>query len=202
MLFWLRMKGVQYELLVWVIMGQRGYSQNAGLLVALVIPPLHRRWKGGILDSPWCLSVRPSVRLSVRPSIRPSVCPSVGKVSATFRENYWLNSFHPWDLYLWGKSLDPYRFSCSCPHFWPPGGQKLTENRGFRNFRENCRLDSFHPRDLYLWGKSLDPYRFSCSCPHFWPSGGQKLTENRGFRNFSRKLSARFISSLGFILMG
>ena len=130
--------------------------------------------------------VCPSVRLSVRPSVRPSV----GKVSATFRKNYWLNSFHPWDLYLWGKSLDPYRFSCSCPHFWPSGGQKLTENRGFRNFRENCRLDSFHPRDLYLWGKSLDPYRFSCSCPHFWPSGGQKLTENRGFRNFSRKLSA------------
>ena len=88
----------------------------------------------------------------VCPSVRPSVRPSVGKVSATFRENYWLNSFHPWDL--------------------------------------------------YLWGKSLDPYRFSCSCPHFWPSGGQKLTENRGFRNFSRKLSARFISSQGFILMG
>ena len=69
-------------------------------------------------------------------------------------------------------------------------------------FRENCRLDSFHPWDWYLWGKSLDPYRFSCSCPHFWPSGGQKLSENRGFRNFSWKLSARFISSLGFILMG
>ena len=88
----------------------------------------------------------------VCPSVCPSVRPSVGKVSATFRKNYWLNSFHTWDL--------------------------------------------------YLWGKSLDPYRFSCSCPHFWPSGGQKLTENRGFRNFSRKLSARFISSLGFILMG
>ena len=38
----------------------------------------------------------------VCPSVRPSVRPSVGKVSATFRENYWLNSFHPWDLYLWG----------------------------------------------------------------------------------------------------
>ena len=41
---------------------------------ALIIPPLHRRWKGGILDSPWCLSVRPSVRLSVRLSVRPSAC--------------------------------------------------------------------------------------------------------------------------------
>ena len=172
----------------WIVIRAGVYCPH--LWAQLVIPPLHWRWKGGILDSPWCLSVCPSVR------------PSVGKVSATFRENYWLNSFHPWDLYLWGKSLDPYRFSCSCPHFWPSGGQKLTENRGFHNFRENCQLDSFHPRDLYLWGKSLDPYRFSCSCPHFWPSGGQKLTENRGFRNFSRKLSARFISSLGFILMG
>ena len=130
---------------------------------------------------------------SPKTSVRPSICPSVGKVSATFHENYWLNSFHPWDLYLWGKCVDPYQFSCSCPHFWPSGGQKLTENQGFLNFRENCRLDSFHPWDLYLWGKSLDPYRFSCSCPHFWPSGGQKLTENRGFRNFSRKLSAWFI---------
>ena len=190
--------------------------------------------------------------MSVRPSVCPSVCPSVGKVSATFRENYWLNSFHPWDLYLWGKSLDPCRFSCSCRIFGPlvaknwlkigvsaifaktvgsihfiPGiytyGVSLWTPIDFRvralifgplvaknwpkigvsaTFRENCRLDSFHPWDLYLWGKSLDPYRFSCSCPHFWPSGGQKLTENRGFRNFSRKLSARFISSLGFILMG
>ena len=175
------------------------------IMQLVIIPPappkVERGYTGFTL-----MSVRPSVRLSVRPSVRPSVCPSVcpsvGKVSATFRENCRLDSFHPWDLYLWGKSLDPYRFSCSCPHFWPSGDRKLTENRGFRNFRENCRLDSFHPRDLYLWGKSLDPYRFSCSCPHFWPSGGQKLTENRGFPNFSRKLSARFISSLGFILMG
>ena len=40
--------------------------------------------------------------------------PKIG-VSATFRENCQLDSFHPWDLYLWGKSLDPYQFSCSCP---------------------------------------------------------------------------------------
>ena len=25
----------------------------------IIIPPLHRKWNGGILDSPWCLSVRP-----------------------------------------------------------------------------------------------------------------------------------------------
>ena len=84
--------------------------------------------------------------------------PKIG-VSATFRENCRLDSFHPWDLYLWGKSLDPYRFSCSCPHFWPSGGQKLTENRGFRNFSRklfyvaqtfciNCSLDTFHTMTL------------------------------------------------------
>ena len=70
--------------------------------------------------------------------------PKIG-VSATFRENCRLDSFHPWDLYLWGKSLDPYRFSCSCPHFWPSGGQKLTENRGFRNFsRKEPRYLPYH----------------------------------------------------------
>ena len=84
--------------------------------------------------------------------------PKIG-VSATFRENCRLDSFHPWDLYLWGKSLDPYRFSCSCPHFWPSGGQKLTENRVSATFRKNffyvsqtfcikCSLDTFHTMTL------------------------------------------------------
>ena len=89
--------------------------------------------------------------------------PKIG-VSATFRENCRLDSFHPWDLYLWGKSLDPYRFSCSCPHFWPSGGQKLTENRVSATFRENffyvsqtfcikCSLDTFHTMTLQ-WAES------------------------------------------------
>ena len=56
--------------------------------------------------------------------------PKIG-VSAIFRENCRLDSFHPWDLYLWGKSLDPYRFSCSCPHFWPSGGKKIDQKSGF-----------------------------------------------------------------------
>ena len=30
------MKGVRYELKVWGVMGQQGYVQNAGILVALV----------------------------------------------------------------------------------------------------------------------------------------------------------------------
>ena len=106
-------------------------------------------------------------------------------------------------IYTYGVSLwTPIDFRVRALIFGPLVAKNWPKIGVSATFRENCRLDSFHPWDLYLWGKSLDPYRFSCSCPHFWPSGGQKLTENRGFRNFSRKLSARFISSLGFILMG
>ena len=121
--------------------------------------------------------------------------PKIG-VSATFRENCRLDSFYPWDLYLWGKSLDPIDFRVRALIFGPLVAKNWPKIGVSATFRENCRLDSFHPRDLYLWGKSLEPYRFSCSCPHFWPSGGQKLTENRGFRNFSRKLFLRFPNSL------
>ena len=127
--------------------------------------------------------------------------PKIG-VSATFRGNCLLDSFHP-GIYTYGVSLwTPIDFRVRALIFGPLVAKNWPKIRVSATFRENCRLDSFHPWDLYLWGKSLDPYRFSCSCPHFWPSGGQKLTENRGFRNFSRKLSALFISSLGFIPMG
>ena len=106
-------------------------------------------------------------------------------------------------IYTYGVSLwTPIDFRVRALIFGPLVAKNWPKIGVSATFRENCRLDSFHPWDLNLWGKSLDPYRFSCLCPHFWPSGGQKLTENRGFRNFSRKLSARFISSLGFILMG
>ena len=106
-------------------------------------------------------------------------------------------------IYTYGVSLwTPIDFRVRALIFGPLVAKNWPKIGVSATFRENCQLDSFHPWDLYLWGKSLDPYRFSCSCPHFWPSGGQKLTENRGFRNFPQKLSARFISSLGFILMG
>ena len=48
----------------------------------IFIPPLLRRWNRGILDSPRC----------------PSVRPSVDKVSGTFWKNYRLSSFHTWHL--------------------------------------------------------------------------------------------------------
>ena len=105
-------------------------------------------------------------------------------------------------IYTYGVSLwTPIDFRVRALIFGPLVAKNWPKIGVSATFRENCWLDSFHPWDLYLWRKSLDPYRFSCSCPHFWPSGGQKLTENQGFRNFSQKLLARFISSLGFILM-
>ena len=48
----------------------------------LIIPPLQRSWKGGILVSP-C------------PSVRPSVCPSVDRiVSALYLQQYSSDPFH------------------------------------------------------------------------------------------------------------
>ena len=55
-------------------------------------------------------------------------------VSGTFWRNYWSNSLNSWHLPLWGESLDPYTFSCSKPHFRPPGGQIFGRKWGFRNF--------------------------------------------------------------------
>ena len=104
------------------------------------------------------------------------------RVSTTFRGNCRLDSFHPWDLYLWDKSLDPYRFSCSCPHFWPSGGQKLTKNRGFRNFSRLWTPIDFRPQwfknKTICWvfldgvgidqsGGILSPFMGTACC--FWP---------------------------------
>ena len=113
--------------------------------------------------------------------------PKIG-VSATFRENCRLDSFHPWDLYLWGKSLDPYRFSCSCPHFWPSGGQKMTENRGFRNFSQKLSAIHFIP-GIYTYGVSLwTPIDFRVRALIFgplvaknWPKIGVSATFRENF---------------------
>ena len=91
--------------------------------------------------------------------------PKIG-VSATFRENCRLDSFHPWDLYLWGKSLDPYRFSCSCPHFWPSGGQKLTELTDSHqcSYHNDLKIGLFV--GYFLMGWVL--IRAGVYCPHLW----------------------------------
>ena len=91
--------------------------------------------------------------------------PKIG-VSATFRENCRLDSFHPWDLYLWGKSLDPYRFSCSCPHFWPSGGQKFTELTDSHqcSYHNDLKIGLFV--GYFLMGWVL--IRAGVYCPHLW----------------------------------
>ena len=124
--------------------------------------------------------------------------PKIG-VSATFRENCRLDSFHPWDLYLWGKSLDPYRFSCSCPHFWPSGGQKLTENRGFRNFSRNLFLR--FPNFLYQLQPRYLPYHDTL-VGRVMP----KFFSNKFFLNDSRQCSyhndLKIGLFVGYFLMG
>ena len=60
-------------------------------------------------------------------------------------------------IYTYGVSLwTPIDFSCSCPHFWPSGGQKLTENRGFRNFSRKLFLR--FPNFLYQLQPRYLPY--------------------------------------------
>ena len=124
--------------------------------------------------------------------------PKIG-VSATFGENCRLDSFHPRDLYLWGKSLDPYRFSCSCPHFWPSGGQKLTENRGFRNFSRKLFLR--FPNFLYQLQPRYLPYHDTL--------GGRvmpKFFSNKFFLNDSHQCSyhndLKIGLFVGYFLMG
>ena len=124
--------------------------------------------------------------------------PKIG-VSATFRENCRLDSFHPGDLYLWGKSLDPYRFLCSCPHFWPSGGQKLTENRGFRNFSRKLFLR--FPNFLYQLQPRYLPYHDTL-VGRVMP----KFFSNKFFLNDSHQCSyhndLRIGLFVGYFLMG
>ena len=124
--------------------------------------------------------------------------PKIG-VSPTFRENCRLDSFHPWDLYLWGKSLDPYRFSCSCPHFWPSGGQKLTKNRGFRNFSRKLFLR--FPNFLYQLQPRYLPYHDTLVGRVM-----QKFFSNKFFLNDSHQCSyhndLKIGLFVGYFLMG
>ena len=171
----------------------------------LIIPPLHRRWNWGILDSPRCLSVRLSVR------------PSVDKVSRTFWKKtigsihfipgiypYYYMGWVSWPLYifvflasfsaLWWPNIwpkmgfpEPFEKTIGSIHFIPgfyPYGvsflipvhfrvpslilgplvaKYLAENGVSGTFRKNYWLNSFHTWQLSLWGESLDPYTFSCS---------------------------------------
>ena len=119
----------------------------------IIIPPLHRRWNGGILDSPWCLSGRLSVR--------PSVCKQgfrnfLKKLLAQFISYlaFILMGWVSWPLLI-------FVFLASSLAFWWPN---IWLKMGFPElFEKNYWPNSFHTWHLPLWGESLDPYTFSCS---------------------------------------
>ena len=120
-----------------------------------------------------------------------SINPSVDKVSGTFWNNYYLNSFHIWYLPLWGESLELYSFSCSFLQFWPSDGQIFAWKFGFCDIFKKT-ISSIH------WIPGIQPYWVNlltsihchvqlrlCGCQIFsgkwvfwnfvapWPSSGQ-----------------------------
>ena len=124
----------------------------------IIKPPLHRRWNGGILDSPRCLSVRPSVRLPVRPS--------VDKVSGTFWKKllaqfisylaFTLMGWVSWPLFI-------FVFLASFLALWWPNIWPQMRFSELFEKKTNYWPNSFHTWHLPLWGESFDPYTFSCS---------------------------------------
>ena len=122
--------------------------------------PLHRRWNGGILDSPRCPSVRPSVPPSLLPSVHPSVCRQgfrnfLKKLLAQFISYlaFTLMGWVSWPLYIFMflASLS----ALGWPNIWP--------KMGFPELFEKTIGPIRFTWHLPLWGESLDPYTFSCS---------------------------------------
>ena len=126
--------------------------------IVFIIPPLHRRWNGGLLDSPQCLSVRPSV---------DKVCGNFWKKLLAQLISYLaftLTGRVSWPLYIFMFLAS---FSCR----WWPNIWSKNEVSGI--FWKKYWFNAFHTWHLSLWGQFLDPYTFSCSQPHFRFSGGQ-----------------------------
>ena len=131
----------------------------------IVIPPLHRRWNGGILDSPRCLSVRPSVRLSV------------DKFSGTFWKTIGSIHFIPC-IYPYGVSLlTPIYFRVPSLIFWPSGGQLCGRKWGFRNFLKKLLAQfisylAFTLMGWVSWPLYIFVFQASFSAllwPNIWP---------------------------------
>ena len=130
----------------------------------VIIPPIHRRWNGGILDSPPCLSVR----LSVRPSIcRQGFRNFLKKLLAQFISYlaFTLMGWVSWPLYIF-VFLASFRSS---------GGQIFGWNGVSGTFWKNYWLNSLYIWHLPSWDESLDPYSFLwvviravVYCPHLW----------------------------------
>ena len=150
----------------------------------LIIPPLHRRWNGGILDSPRCLYVR----LSVRPSVRRQCFRNFLKKLLAQLISYLafaLMGWVSWPLYIFVFLAS---FSAL---LWP----NIWLKKGFLElFQKTIGSINFIP-DIYPYGVSLlIPIHFRVPSLIFWSSGGQIFGRKWGFRNFLKKLLTQFIS--------
>ena len=89
----------------------------------VIIPPLHRRWNGGILDSPQCLSVRLSV---------DKVSGTFWKKNPTICSVYFIPGIHPYGVIL----LTPINFRVPGIIFDPLVAKYLVENAVSGTFRK------------------------------------------------------------------
>ena len=111
------------------------------LILSVIIPPLHRRWNGGILDSPRCLYVRLSVRLSTRfPELFEKTIGSFISYLA-----FTLMGWVSWSIFI---SV----FLASCLALWLPN---IWPKMGFPEFFEKTIGPIHFIPGIYFYGVSL-----------------------------------------------
>ena len=116
--------------------------------------------EGGILDSPWRLSVGPSVcRQGFRNFLKKIIC-----------SIHFIPGIYPYGVSLW----TPIHFRVPTINFGPLVAKYLPENGVSGIFWKNYLLNSFDTWHLPLWGESFDSYWFSSWLGNFWPSGDKK----------------------------
>ena len=116
--------------------------------------------------------------------------PKIG-VSATFRENCRLDSFHPWDLYLWGKSLDPYWIRVRALIFGPLVAKNLPK------LPQWLKIGLFV--GYFLMGWVL--IRAGVYCPHLWAQLVQTLFYYERFKTYAlNNQMALFTKFVGYDL--
>ena len=143
----------------------------------IFIPPLHRSWNGGILDSPQCLSVR----LSVRPSVcRQGFRNFLKKLLAQFVSYlaFTLMGWVSWALFI-------FVFLASFLALWWPN---IWSKMGFLElFEKNIGPIHFIP-GIYPYGVSLlTPIYFRVPSLIFGPLVANHLAENGVSGTFWKK---------------
>ena len=140
-------------------------------MVIVFIPPLHRRWNGGILDSPRCLSVH----LSVRPSVcRQEFRDILKKLLAQFISYlaFTLMGWVSWPLYIF-VFLASF-LALWWPNIWP----KWVSETFWKNYclnsvfswripicvAQDCKIEIFIG---YFWIRWV-VIRAGVHCPHLW----------------------------------